>query len=413
MLHPDKAVEIIFENATRLGSETVALADSLGRVLAADVFSFYDLPPFDNSAFDGYAVRHGELAGASVEGPVVLPISARIYAGDVPGKLPEGTCARILTGAPMPAGADTVVAQEDVTAGEEAVTFVASTVPGKHLRYRGEGLAQGKQVLPKGRRIMAGDLGVLAASGAGSVSVYRQPRVGVLSCGDEVVEVGVPLGPGQIVGSNAYTLIGQVREAGGIPIHMGIIPDRLEATIEAFRNAATGADLLINTGGVSVGDRDLVREALVAAGGEEIFWRVASKPGKPLFLGRLASALFLGLPGNPVSTFITFEAFVRPVLKWMAGVDLPFRPKQRAVLAETVKKPKGRRTHIRGRLSRGDGGLLFKAHELQSSGNHASMALCDAIAILEPGSSHQAGADVDVVIVDPSWDDRGQGLAGS
>jgi molybdopterin molybdotransferase len=317
----------------RLASEMIELAAAVGRVLATDVIATRALPGFDNSAMDGYAARSAALPGTFEVTQVVAAGAAPVATTDV---------VRIYTGAPLPAGLDTVVMQEDTQRDGERVVLPASP-PGENVRRAGEDIAAGERVLTAGTRIVPWHIGVLAALGVARVSVARAPRVALLATGDELVDVETAPALGQLVNSSAYALAALVVECGGVPESLGIVRDDLAATREAL---ATTADVIITTGGVSVGDRDFVREAL----DELELYKVAMKPGKPFAFGRRGDTPVFGLPGNPVSTLVGFELFVRPALLAMQGAAVTQRPRREIVLPAGYRKPAGRAHYLRARV---------------------------------------------------------------
>ena len=323
-LELDEAVARVLgrvERPSSGNSESVSTFEALHRVLAADVVSLIDVPPADNSAMDGYALRIADAPAAGV----VLPISQRIPAGTVGVALQPRTVARIFTGAQIPQGADTVVMQEHCTVMEDGVRIDAPPRAGAAIRRRGEDVAQGGVVLRAGLRLAPQALGMAASVGAASLQVARRPRVALFSTGDELAMPGEPLKPGAIYNSNRYTLRGLIESLGGVCDDLGIVPDRLDATREALKRAAEGNDLIVSCGGVSVGEEDHLKPA-VAREGRLDLWQIAIKPGKPLAFGEVfrsdgSSAWFIGLPGNPVSAFVTFVFAVRPVLLKLQGAS--------------------------------------------------------------------------------------------
>jgi molybdopterin molybdotransferase len=328
MLSLDEALQRLLEGARRhaiTDGERVDTFDALGRVLAEDVRSALDVPPADNTSMDGYAVRAADLSALGT----VLPVSQRIPAGVVGSPLTEGTAARIFTGAQVPPGADTVVMQELCEAlagpGLGAVRINATPQPGEWVRRRGEDVQRGATVLTRGGRLTPQALGLAASVGAAALAVARRPRVALFSTGDELVMPGQPLKPGAIYNSNRFMLRALLQASGCAVTDLGIVPDRLQATREALRAAARGHDLILSSGGVSVGEEDHLRPAVQAEGQLEL-WQLAIKPGKPLAFGEVSNghlrpALFIGLPGNPVSSFVTYLLAVAPVLKALQGAD--------------------------------------------------------------------------------------------
>ena len=303
-------------------TETVSTFDALGRVLAADLHSIADVPAADNSAMDGYALRHGDVPSAGT----VLPVSQRVPAGVVGTALKPGTAARIFTGAFVPEGADTVVMQEDCEALDGAVRVNIVPKPAAAIRRRGEDLAQGAIALPRGTRLTPQALGLAATAGAATLQVTRRPRVALFSTGDELAMPGEVLKPGAIYNSNRFTLRALIQSLGCECTDLGIVPDQLAATREALRTAAQGHDFIVTSGGVSVGEEDHLKPAVQAEGALEL-WQIAIKPGKPLAFGSVrqaggGNAWFVGLPGNPVSSFITFLLAVRPMLLKLQGATV-------------------------------------------------------------------------------------------
>lgn len=370
--------------------ETVPTFDALGRVLAAEVVSGIDVPPADNSSMDGYALRTADVPAAGT----VLPVAQRIAAGDVGEALAPGSAARIFTGAPVPPGADAIVMQEHCAAlggdGLGAVRVDQVPVPGAWIRRRGEDVRQGAAVLRAGTRLTPQALGLAAGVGAATLPVRRRPRVALLSTGNELVMPGEPLPPGAIYNSNRFMLRGLLQAAGCETQDLGIVPDRLDATRDALRRAAAGADLILSTGGVSVGEEDHLRPAVQAEGRLEL-WQVAIKPGKPLAFGSVGAALFIGLPGNPVSSFITFLVAVRPVLAALLGADaaLPAALPLRA--AFDWPRPDRRREFLRVRLDVAGALELFPN---QSSGVLTSTVWADGLVDNPPGQVIRRGDTV-------------------
>jgi molybdopterin molybdotransferase len=399
MLSVDEALERILAAIPVLGAETVLLVEGLGRVVAAPIVAGRDLPPWDNSSMDGYALRAADTTAASSERPVRLRVLGEIPAGVVAGQpVAPGEAYRILTGAPMPTGADAVIPQEEVRRDGGSLMVSRPVTPRDFVRPRGEDIRVGDEVLAPGAVLGPAALGVLAALGRPLLSVYQRPRVAILSTGDELVDLDVAPGPGQIPNSNTYTLSAQVREAGGIPLNLGIARDRREELEERFR-WGLAADVLVSSAGVSVGDRDFVREVMEKLGAQLDFWKVSMRPGKPLTFGRLAGRPFFGLPGNPVSSMVTFEVFVRPALRRMGGYPALFRPRVRARLSEPLDNPGPREGYLRVRLARTDGGLTARPTGEQGSGILKSMLLADGLAVAPPDSHFQPGAEIEVILL--------------
>lgn len=399
MLSVEEALERVLAAIPVLGSETVGLPAAHGRVLAEPIAAGRDLPPWDNSSMDGYAVRAGDTAGASADRPVRLRVLGEVPAGAVaPTPLGRGEAYRILTGAPMPAGADAVVPQEEVHRDGATLVLLRPVERGVFVRPRGEDIRAGDPVLAPGALLGPAALGVLAALGRPLVRVYQRPRVAILSTGDELVDLDAVPGPGQIPNSNTYTLAAQVREAGGISLNLGIARDVREELEERLRWGLT-ADILVSSAGVSVGDRDLVREAMAKLGAELDFWKVSMRPGKPLTFGRLSGRPVFGLPGNPVSSMVTFELFVRPALLKMGGREALFRPRVRARALEPIDNPGPRRGYLRVRLAEDGGGIGARLTGVQGSGVLRSMLLADGLAVIPPDTRVEPGQAVEVILL--------------
>ena len=384
MLSADQLLDALLERARGVtASETVPVTDALGRVLAAPQTSAITVPPLDNSAMDGYAVRVADVAVAGVR----LPVSQRTLAGSVGTPLVPGTAARIFTGAPVPPGADAVVMQEYCGCEGDEVIIHALPRPGENIRRAGEDIEAGAQVLSAGTRLGAAEMGLAASVGLAELPVFRELKVACFFTGDELVTPGAPLAPGRIYNSNRYTLTGLVNGLGCELIDLGIVPDTLEATEAALAQAAREADVVITSGGVSVGEADYVKAAVEKLGRVEM-WKVAMKPGKPLVYGRVGEADFIGLPGNPVSAFVTFCLFVRPfLLKRMGAADVLYRAF--AVQADFAwKKPGARREFLRSRLQPNGKLGLFPN---QSSGVLTSCAWADGLVDLEIGQTIRPG----------------------
>jgi molybdopterin molybdotransferase len=351
----DAALNRWLSNINVLSPEVVPLSESLGRILATDLSSDIDVSPFDNSAMDGFALCSTDIEDASTDAPIDLEIVTTIAAGGYwEGKLQLGQAARIMTGAPVPAGADTVVKVEDSS--EQAVDdtnfarFSDPTPKGHNIRLAGEEIKAGECVLTRGECITPAAIGLLASTGHACVPVYRRPVVGIISTGEELVPVEVTPTQGKIRNSNSHSLAAQAHAAGALTKQYENISDTLEATIAAFERAVEQCDIVISSGGVSVGDFDFVEEAVRKVGGLQ-FASVLMRPGKPQTTGMIADTPFFGLPGNPASAYLGFELFIRPALLKMAGHTQLKRPVQTAVLAHDVKKRKGLRYFMRGRVS--------------------------------------------------------------
>ena len=404
ILSVTEAREKLLQTFSPLEPEQVRLDQASGRVLAESVYTPTDLPPFSNSSMDGFAIRAEDVTGASAQTPVQLKVVADIPAGKPSDViLSPGQAARIMTGAPLPAGADTVVPVEDTdfkhrdagTAPPAQVGVMRSVAAGAYVRRRGEDLQLGDVALSPGRVLRPKDVGMLAMLGRAEVRVVRRPLVGVLSSGDELLPVGSPSEPGKIYESNAHTLAALVEEVGGNPLRLGIALDQAENVQERLDFAISrGVDLILSSAGVSVGAFDFVR-AVVETHGKLNFWRVNMRPGKPLAFGEYREVPFVGLPGNPVSAYVGFEVFVRPALKKMLGAAWQ-RETHRAILDEEITSD-GRESYLRGVVTRQDGIYHARLTGHQGSGNHYSLVLANAFIIVPGGvKSLPPGSEVEI-----------------
>lgn len=390
-----------------LGPETVALPEALGRVLAEPVDSSRQIPPADNSAMDGYALRREDAKGARRDAPASLPVAFEVPAGaDTLPALEAGQAARILTGAPLPPGADAVVRQEDAERDGGTVAIHVEPSPGEHIRRAGEDLNVGDRVLAPGTRIGAAEIGMLSALGRSFVPVVQRPRVAILSGGDELVEPDRDIAGGRIVSSNSYSIAAACREIGALPSYLGIARDTPEDLERHFR-AGLGADVLVSSAGVSVGDRDYVRSVLEKLGCALVFWGVKMKPGYPLAFGDFPDAhgpRVFGLPGNPVSAMMTFEQFVRPALLRMQGHRRLHRPQLEVTLGERLTKKPGRLHFVRVTLAREGDAVVARSTGNQSSGVLRSMVEAQGILVFPAEASELAeGASATVQLLDDAF----------
>jgi len=394
MLSVEEALEQILAKVRPLPTERVDLVASLGRVLAETVRSTRVIPPWPNSSMDGYAVRASDTHPGAA-----LTVVGRIVAGALPDRpIGTGETMRIFTGAPLPGGADAVVAQEDVDAAEPRVRLRAAAERGANVRPAGEDVQAGDLVLEPGTVIGPAEIGLLATLGHSQVEVSRRPRVAVLSTGSELADLGVEPGPAQIPNSNSYSLMAQVMEAGGTAVNLGVAPDRLDVIAERIRRGAE-ADVLVSSAGVSVGDLDLVRDALVAAGAELHLWKVNMRPGKPITFGTLGHRPVFGLPGNPVSAMVTFELFVRPALLAAQRRRRLNRPRVHAIAAERIVNRGSRRGYLRVSLEEREGRWRARLTGDQGSGILRSMVAADGLAVLAGDTTLNAGAEVEVIVI--------------
>ena len=377
-----EAQEIILGHTRRLEAETVPLEEALGRVLAEDVASNRDHPPYDISAMDGYAVRSEDIESASRKEPVVLEVVDDIRAGAEPAcDVKSGQASRIMTGAPVPAGADTVIRVEDTDCDEKRVKIFVPAREGANIRRLGENLRKGERVLKSGTEIGPAEVGILAMVKKAKVNVYRRPRVAILSTGDELEGLDEPLDERKIPDANSYTVMAELQAIGVEPVLLGIARDTRESLEEKLRQGLD-YDALIVSGGVSVGHHDFVRPTLAALGIQMHFWRVAIRPGHPFAFGTGKDILVFALPGNPVSSMVCCEQFVIPAMRRMLGAKKLFRRTVSATLAEDVKDKKGRIHFMRVVLEQSDGGLVARLAGSQGSGILMSMVNADGLLIM-------------------------------
>ena len=398
-LRVDKAAEAIRACLSPIGgTETVPIREALGRVLAQDIVPAINVPAHDNSAMDGYAVRFSDLGNS--ETPLAEVGTA--YAGrPYDGKVAPGQCVRIMTGAVMPAGTDTVVIQEITRKEGGKVVVPAGQKAKQNVRYAGEDLKAGVPVLKSGRLVRSADLGLIASLGIGSVSVKRRLRVAFFATGDELASIGAPLKEGEVYDSNRYTLFGMLTDLGVELIDLGVVRDDPALLESAFRNAAAQADVVITTGGVSVGEADFVRQ-LMDKLGEVLFWKIAMRPGRPMAFGRIGNAFLFGLPGNPVAVMVTFHQFVRDALLFVSGrTDDYAVPLLRVPAAVSLRKVAGRTEYQRGILFRDGGEWKVKTTGQQGSGVLRSMSEANCFIVLEHERGKvEAGEPVSVQLLD-------------
>lgn len=395
-LTPAAALERITAGVGRVdGAEKVAVRAALNRVLAEELRSGINVPPGTNSAMDGYALNSEDLPAA---GAARLTVLGTAWAGKpFAGAVSRGACVRIMTGAVMPAGTDAVVIQENAQSAGAVITIDGTTGKGANVRAAGEDIAVGDLALPRGRRLTPADIGLIASLGIAEVSVTRRLRVAFFSTGDELRSLGEPLDDGAVYDSNRYTLHGMLTRLGADILDMGVVKDERQAMEQAFAQGAANADVLITSGGVSVGDADYVKEILAKSGRVD-FWKVAIKPGRPLAFGRVGDAVFFGLPGNPVSVMVTFYEFVQPALRAMAGEDGAGVLTLKARCDSRLKKRRGRVEYQRGILRRDENGEMAVVKTgAQGSGILTSMSRANCFIVLDLDSEGAApGSVVDV-----------------
>ncbi len=419
MISVEEALARVLSYVDVLEAEEVPLLEAMGQVLAADITSHLNIPPLDNTAMDGYALRADDTRGASDQSPRLLRVIDTVSAGAISQqKVTPGTAIRIMTGAPVPAGADSVIRFEDTdeagrqSSDSDEIGILCEVEPGLNIRRAGEDIAKGATVLRKGTVLRPAEVGVLASLGMSTVQVIRRPVVAVLATGNELADVGQPLPAGKIYNSNTYSVASLVRRYGGIPKILGIALDNEKSLVDRLRQGLD-ADMLITSGGVSAGDYDMVKNVL-ASEGEITFWTVRMKPGKPLAFGMLKGTdkngnsrkvPHLGLPGNPVSSMVTFELLARPAMLKMMGKKKLDKPVVEAVLEEAVANTDGRRVYIRAMVTRRDGQYHARTTGPQGSGILTSMSLANGLVIIpEDTAGVKAGETVKVIML--GWDDE-------
>ena len=391
------ALELILADSVPIsGDEWVDLSEGLGRVLVADLVSGVDVPPWDNSAMDGYAVRSEDTDASSSN----LVVNQRVLAGGVGAHVAPGTAARIFTGAPLPDGADAVIMQENTQLdGAGRLQCLVPVSRGENIRPRGQDIPGRARVLAAGRRLRPQDLGVVASVGVPRLRVLRKLKVGLFSTGNELQEPGRQLQGGQIYNSNRAMLVGLLQALGLDYRDYGIVEDSLDRTLEVLRRASDECDLLISSGGVSVGDEDHVKKAVMTLG-EIKLWKLAIKPGKPLAYGRVRGVPFFGLPGNPAAVFVTFGLVVKPYVMALQGIDEPPCTIVRARAAFDWKRPGKRQEYLRATLGRAESGeLVADVYQNQSSGVLSRISQADCLVRMPVGGSCRCGDWVDVVLL--------------
>ena len=375
-----EALKVVLEAARPLGLEKVAILNTLGRVLGEDIIATRDNPPWDNSAMDGFAVRWEDLKQEhAISKPVILSVIEDVPAGKVATKAVEpGQAIRIMTGAPLPRGANAVVKVEETEPSADSVKIFKSIEPRANVRPQGEDVKKGECIIRKGTQIRPAEAGMLAILAKSFVLVYQQPRVAILSTGDELADLDERFSEEKIINSNSYGIAAAVQEAGGIPILLGIASDQPEALKEMIAHGLN-ADILVLSGGVSMGDYDFTKAVFKELGAEMNFWKLAIRPGQPLAFGKIQGKLAFGLPGNPVSSMVTFEQLVRPAMLKMGGLRTYGRPVVQAQIQEKFSKRNDRRHFLRGVLTREDGVFKVRTTGEQGSGILTSMVKANCL----------------------------------
>ncbi|HDP69279.1 MAG TPA: molybdopterin molybdenumtransferase MoeA [Actinobacteria bacterium] len=402
MIKPDEALRIILEEVKIQPIKEVNLMDSLGYVLAEDVFSDINIPPFNNSAMDGFAVIASDTVGASNNFPCKLKVLGDLAAGNVSDiEIVSGSTLKIMTGAPVPQGADSVIKKEDTTLSGEEVSIYCEAKKGGNIRLAGEDIAEGERVFTISTPLRPQEIGLLASLGKSKVKIFKPPRVAILSTGDELVEIDKPLSPGKIRNSNTYSLTAQVILSGAKPIPLEIARDNMDSTRKLIQKGLEVSDILLTTGGVSMGDYDVVKDVLDDLDAELKFWKVAQKPGMPLAFWCFGEKIIFGLPGNPVSTMICFDEYVRPAISKMMGRKHIFRPEVDAVFEHDLKKKPGRTFFVRVKVRTENGKYYVSLTGPQGSGILKSMSLANGIAIIPAEKTLvKTGDEVNVHLID-------------
>ena len=401
MITVGEALDKVLSCTHPLGSEKVSILEALRRVCAEDILANRDIPPFDNSGMDGYAVRTGDIQNASPDHPAQLEVIEDLPAGFIPKKRVErGKAIRIMTGAVIPEGADSVIPVEETKIDGRFVSILEAGFQGGHIRRAGGDFKKGDRVIARGDLVRPADVGIIATMGRSFVSVYQRPLVAILCTGEELIDVDEDLEGVKIVSSNSYTLAAQVKDCGAIPLQLGIAKDR-KAEIEEKLRQGLRADVLISSAGVSVGDYDFVKDVLGDLGVEIVFWKVAMKPGMPVAFGMVQGKLVFGLPGNPVSSMVSFEQFVRPSLLKMMGHRQLFRPVIEAILKQDIEKQPGKRHFIRSFVTFEDGRYFVTMTGPQGSDILTSMVRANGLVIIpENREIVRAGEKVKVQLLD-------------
>ncbi|MBW2636365.1 MAG: molybdopterin molybdotransferase MoeA [Deltaproteobacteria bacterium] len=405
MIRVEEALNQILNSISPLDLEKTDILNALGRVIGEDIYSGRNIPPKDNSAMDGYALKSDDAKGATPEAPAIVEIIEDIPAGYPSQKtVGHGQAARIMTGAYVPEGADTVVKVEDTERDGNRVRIFVESPREDNIRYSGEDVKVGDLVISKGKIAGPAEVGMLASLGRSFIKVYQKPLVAIIATGDEIADIDEDTSEGKIISSNSYSINAQVRECGALPLQTGIAKDREESLIAAFR-AALRADVIISSGGVSVGDYDFVKDVMAQMGTNIEFWQVAQRPGKPLAFGTMEGKLVFGLPGNPVSSMITFEEYVRPALLKMMGREEIFRRTIKATLMEDIKKKSGLKHFIRALVRKEGEKFTVSTTGEQGSGILKSMVLANGIIVLpEDMTSVKKGEEVAVQLIDDTFE---------
>jgi molybdopterin molybdotransferase len=401
----EHAREIFRKFSASVGSEEIPIADSLERILAEDVVASFPVPPFRKSPLDGYALRAADTTEAGTDSPVSLRVIQTVYAGDVPTKpIISGEAIAVTTGAPLPEGSDAVIKYEDIRRDGDGIVLTSSLRAGENIILQGEDVKEGETILAKGMTITPAVVGLLASLGRRTALVFKKPRVAIFSIGDELMEVGRPLRPGKIYNSNLFTLCAQVKEAGGVAVPHRTVLDDKDAIAAALTEAMTESDMIITSGGASVGDKDLIKEAITVSGGNSLFWKVGMKPGTAIACGEKDGKLMIGLSGNPSAAMISFLMLVRPILRGMSGNLTGNLPEVSAVMDEPFKKQSKQRRFLMVTASLKNGAYHAVPSGIQSPGAVKSMLMCNALVDIPPGHGPlREGEIVKALLLPPQY----------
>jgi molybdopterin molybdotransferase len=401
MLTVEEALNKILSHVEPLGSEKVSILEALGRIITENINAPRDIPPLDNSAMDGYALKSEDIRNASLENRVRLEVIEDLPAGFISKKvIQRGQAIRIMTGAPIPGGADAVIPVEDTERGDGIALVFNPVPPGANIRKAGEDVKKGDRIISAGDLVRPAEVGMMASVGRSFITVFQRPLVAILCTGEELVDVDGALDEGKIISSNSYTLAAQVKDCGAIPVQLGIAKDQKE-DIETKLQQGLRADVIISSAGISVGDYDFVKDVLKNLGMEMVFWKVAMQPGRPLAFGTIRGKPVFGLPGNPVSSMVSFEQFVRPSLLKMMGHRQLFRPVIEAILKEEITKKAGMRQFIRASVSLKGNQYIVTTTGEQGSGILKSMVKANGLIVIPEGQEIvRAGEKVKVQLLD-------------
>lgn len=394
MISVKEALSTILTNINILGLEKVGILDSLGRVLTEDIIAKRDHPPWDNSAMDGYAVIYDDIKKASKKTPAIIGVVGEVPAGRLPTmKIKHGEAVKIMTGAPIPEGADTVVRVEDTELSGGMVSIFKQEERGENIRRRGEDVKSGDLVIERGKKIRPAEIGMMASVGRAFIYVHQKPRVAIISTGDEIADLDEEISPGKIINSNSYALRSLVMETGCIPTLLGIARDNKEDLTRRLKDGLF-SDMILISGGVSMGDYDFVRDVLAEMGMEMKFWKVSMKPGQPLAFGTIKGKPVFGLPGNPVSAMVSFYQFVRPALKKMSGEKALYLKTIEAISDEDLENKHGRTHFIRATIYVKDGIYHTRSTGDQGSGILTSMVKADGLIVIPEESGPKKAGDM-------------------